>query len=76
MRTTLFIALMLLIVVGALGAFFLGTRPAVGRLIKRHGTMPPPMIGAISILFGRFAGFSTAEITQRGGSLRLSTHGK
>lgn len=73
MTTALFVALMLLILLGALGAFFLSTRPAVGTLIKRHGTMPPPMIGAISILFGLFVGFSLAEITQRGGNLRLST---
>jgi len=54
-------------------AFLLSTRPAVGSLVKRHGTMPPPMIGAISILFGLFVGFSSAEITTRGGGLRLAT---
>ena len=73
MTTSLFIVLMLLIITGAFCAFVLSTRPAVAQLVKRNGTMPPPMIGAISILFGLFVGFSSAEITQRGGSLRLST---
>ncbi len=72
MTTTLFLLLMLLVVVGAAGAFFISTRPSVGALVKKHGTMPPPMIGAISILFGLFIGFSSAEITARGGGLRLA----
>lgn len=64
---------MLLIATGALGSFLLSTHPVVAQIVKRNGTMPPPMIGAVSILFGLFVGFSSAEITQRGGSLRLST---
>ena len=64
---------MLLILLGACAACFVTTRPMAAALVKRHGTMPPPMIGAISILFGLFIGFSSAEITQRAGSLRLST---
>ena len=73
MTTSLFVALIALVIGGALGAFFLSTRPAVTRLVARTGTMPPPMIGAVSILFGLFVGFSSAEITQRNGSLRLAT---
>lgn len=72
MTTALFLLLMLLVALGAAGAFFISTRPGVGALVKKHGTMPPPMIGAISILFGLFIGFSSAEITQRGGGLRLA----
>lgn len=73
MTTGLFTALVALVVAGAVGAFLLSTRPAVTRLVARTGTMPPPMIGAVSILFGLFVGFSSAEITQRNGSLRLAT---
>ena len=73
MTTTLFLILMAMLLCGAWIAFFVSTRPAVGTLVKKHGTMPPPMIGAISILFGLFVGFSSAEITQRGGGLRLAT---
>lgn len=72
MTTNLFLALMLLLVGGAVAAFFVSTRPAVSALAKKHGTMPPPMIGAISILFGLFVGFSSAEITARGSGLRLA----
>ena len=73
MTTTLFLLLMLLVVAAAMFAFVLSTCPTIVSLAKRHGTMPPPMIGAISILFGLFIGFSSAEITQRGGGLRLAT---
>lgn len=73
MTTSLVAALTVLIVAGGVGAYILGTHPAIGALVKRNGTMPPPMIGAISILFGPFVDFSAAEITARGGSLRLST---
>lgn len=72
MTTTLFLLLMLLVILGAASAFFISTRSGIGALVKKHGTMPPPMIGAISILFGLFIGFSSAEITQRGGGLRLA----
>ncbi len=73
MTTSYFIALIALVMAGALGAFIFSARPPVTRLIARTGTMPPPMIGAVSILFGLFIGFSSAEITQRRSSLRLST---
>lgn len=63
---------MLLVVAGAAGAFLVSTRAVVGVLVKKHGTMPPPMIGAISILFGLFIGFSSAEITAYGGGLCLA----
>ena len=72
MTPKLFLLLMLLVVVGAAGAFFTSTRAVVCVLVKKHGTMPPPMIGAISILFGLFIGFSSADITARGGGLRLA----
>ena len=73
MTTTLFVTLMVVLFVGAGGAFALSALPSIGALVKRYGTMPPPMIGAISILFGLFIGFSSAEITQRSGGLRLAT---
>ncbi len=72
MTPTLFVLLMLAVVLGAAGAFLLSTRTRVGVLVKQYGTMPPPMIGAISILFGLFVGFSSAEISTRGGGLRLA----
>ena len=73
MTSSLFAVLILVIVLGAVGAFLLSTRVRVGALVKQYGTMPPPMIGAISILFGLFVGFSSAEISTRGGGLRLAT---
>ncbi len=73
MTSSLFAVLILVILLGAAGAFLLSTRVRVGALVKQHGTMPPPMIGAISILFGLFVGFSSAEISTRGGGLRLAT---
>jgi glutamate/aspartate transport system substrate-binding protein len=73
MTPGLYWILMGFVLLGAALAFVLVTRASVGSLVKRHGTMPPPMIGAISILFGLFIGFSSAEITQRGGGLRLAT---
>ena len=73
MTTTLFLLLLLVVVLGAVAAFVLSTRAVVGRIMERHGTMPPTMIGAVSILFGLFVGFSSAEITARGGALRLAT---
>jgi hypothetical protein len=72
MTTTLFLLLLLVVVLGAVAAFVLSTRAVVGRIMERHGTMPPTMIGAVSILFGLFVGFSSAEITGRGGALRLA----
>lgn len=73
MTSTLFAVLILVVVLGAVGAFFLSVWLGNGTLVQRHGTMPPTMIGAISILFGLFVGFSSAEVSTRSGGLRLAT---
>ena len=73
MTTGYLAAALLFIVACSVGAFVVTTRPRFITLLGRVGTMPPPMIGAISILFGLFIGFSSAEIGQRATNLRLST---
>lgn len=73
MTTTIYLLLMLLVILGAVVAFVVSTRVGAGSFVAKHGTMPPTMLGAISILFGLFVGFSSAEITQRHGGLQLAT---
>ncbi len=73
MTPNLFLLLISLIILGALAAFALITRPAFASFSGRVGVMPPPMIGAISILFGLFIGFSSADIGQRASALLLAT---